>query len=483
MRKYILYAGLLSGLAAAAFGLMLADPVQAVPGAAGDALTMQSADSAGASSPALAVDSASAAFPALAADSAGAAFSALGADSAGAAFTALGADSSGFLKTMAIGPGLVNLSPADQYATYQWGLKNDGELRLVEMKANFKSLDEMYRKRVASGRSGSIGIPNLGPGDFDSTITDAVTGIDINIRPAWDLYDAAENKRQVVVAIIDTGVDYTHQELSNAMWTNSGEIPGDGIDNDGNGYVDDIYGWNFYSGSNAVFVGEEDSHGTHAAGTISAVRGSYGITGITDNQYVKIMSLKALGSIYGIGSPESVIEAIRYAEANGASICNLSMGTTAYSEELAKVIQDSHMLFVVASGNGGSNGIGYNTDIFPVYPASFPYDNVISVANLLFDGSLSKDSNYGPASVDLAAPGTYILSTVPGNNYGFMSGTSMAAPMVTGAAAMLYSYRPELTLPDVKNILLNSARKLDTLNGKTVSGGMLDVYAALSYQP
>ena len=383
------------------------------------------------------------------------------------------------LTAMALGPGLVNLSPADEFSTYQWGLKNDGEFRLMELKSKFKSVDNIYDgKRSGAG----LGIPQPGPDNYESTVIQALTGIDIDIQPAWKLYNQAQNKRSVIVAIIDTGIDINHQELQNAIWTNPGEIDGDGIDNDGNGYVDDIHGWNFYAGNSQIFTGSEDSHGTHAAGTISASRGSYGIAGITDNNYVKIMSLKALGGSDGIGSPGAVIQAIKYAESMGASICNLSMGTSSYSEELAQAIRSSGMLFVVSCGNGGISGLGYNTDTYPVYPASLPYDNVISVANLLFDGSLSKDSNYGAASVDIAAPGTYILSTIPGNAYGFMSGTSMAAPMVTGVAAMLYSYRPEISLTEVKSILLNSSRKLDSLTGKTVSGGLLDAYAALNWQ-
>ena len=379
------------------------------------------------------------------------------------------------LHALALGPGLINLSPSDEFSTYQWGLKNDGEFRLVELKSKFQAIDNIY-----DGRKSNAGNP--GPGDYESTVIGAVTGIDINIQPAWKLYDQAEKKRSVTVAIIDTGIDINHQELKNAIWTNPGEIDGDGIDNDGNGYVDDIHGWNFYSGNNQVFTGREDSHGTHAAGTISAARGAYGIAGITDNNYVKLMPLKSLGGDNGLGSPEAVIKAIHYAEAHGASICNLSMGTTAYSEELAQTIKNSGMLFVVSCGNGGISGLGYDTDIYPVYPASLPYDNVISVANLLFDGRLSKDSNYGATSVDIAAPGSYILSTVPGDAYGFMSGTSMAAPMVTGVATMLYSYRQDISLSDVKNILLNSSRKLDTLTGKMVSGGLLDAYGALTWQ-
>ncbi len=382
------------------------------------------------------------------------------------------------LHVMALGPGLNNLSPSDEFSTYQWGLKNDGEFRLIELVQKFKYVDNLYSE-VNNG--GNLSIPKPGPGNYESKVTHAVSGIDINIQPAWSLYDQAQNKRSVIVAIIDTGIDINHQELRDAIWTNPGEIDGDGIDNDGNGYVDDIHGWNFYSNNNKVFSGSEDSHGTHAAGTISASRGSYGITGITDNNYVKIMPLKALGGKEGVGSPDAVIKAIKYAEEKGASICNLSMGTTGYSEELAQTMKNSHMLFVVSCGNGGVSGLGYNTDVYPVYPASLPYDNIISVANILFDGTLSKDSNYGAASVDIAAPGTYILSTIPDNSYGYMSGTSMAAPMVTGVAAMLYSYRTDISLADVKTIILNSSRKLDTLSGKVVSGGLLDAYSALNW--
>lgn len=385
----------------------------------------------------------------------------------------------------AIEPGLANLSLEDNYATYQWGLKNDGEFQLVEMTSSFQSLDSLYGKRK-NRSSSSISLPVLEPGmlSYQSTVIHAKPGVDINILPAWEQYDAKmpEEKRQVIVAVIDTGIDYNHPELQNAMWNNPGEIPGDGIDNDGNGYIDDIHGWNFYTNSPTLYSGTEDSHGTHTAGTIAAARGSGGVAGITDNQYVKLMSLKALGGPLGIGSPEAVIRAIHYAEDKGASICNLSLGTSVYHEELAECIKNSPMLFVIACGNGDSGGHGYNTDYRPVYPASLPFDNVISVASLLFDGSLSVSSNFGTETVDLAAPGSYILSTAPGGEYAFMSGTSMAAPMVTGTAAMLYSYRTDLPLSAIKSVLLSSARPLPSLTGKTVSGGLLDAYAALNYQ-
>lgn len=385
-------------------------------------------------------------------------------------------DSSGRqVAAYAMGPGIDNLSLGDEFATYQWALKNYGEFQLTEMINRFSPLDYFTGAVDGSGKKRSPG-----PGTYDTKTTTSVAGMDINIKPAWDLYDGAANKRQVIVAIIDTGIDYTHQDLVNSIWTNPNETE-DGIDNDGNGFVDDIHGWNFYNNNNQLFQGEEDSHGTHAAGTIGAARKIYGIAGITDNNYVKLMILKALGGSQGTGSVDGVINAIQYAQANGASICNLSLGTTTYDERLAQAIANSNMLFVIAAGNGDYNGKGYNTDRSPVYPASLPYDNIISVGNLLFDGNLDSSSNFGQASVDISAPGTYILSTIPGNQYAFMSGTSMAAPMVTGAAAMLYSYRTDISLADVKTILLNSSRKLDTLNGKVLSGGLLDVYGALTY--
>ena len=193
------------------------------------------------------------------------------------------------------------------------------------------------------------------------------------------------------------------------------------------------------------------------------------------------MVLKALGTRYGVGEEKAIIEAIRYAEANGASICNLSFGTTEYYPELEKVMRDSKMLFVVSAGNGNAKGIGEDTDQKPDYPSSFDLDNVISAANLMFDGNLAESSNYGAKSVDIAAPGTYIVSTIADSGYGFMTGTSMSAPMVTGAAAMLYSYRTDLQLSDIRKVLLETARKLPTLNGKLSRNGMLDLYAALNY--
>ncbi len=380
--------------------------------------------------------------------------------------------------SMALGPGLNNLSPSDSYASYQWGFKNDGDLHMIESRKKFNNLNEKY-KNVADP-SGLIGLPrNNGPDSYERITTDSVPGIDINILPAWELYEQTPNKREVIVAVIDTGIDLLHPDLQNSFWINTDEIPGDGIDNDNNGFIDDVHGWNFFNGNNQVYVGEEDDHGTHIAGTIAAARNNGGIAGITDNTCIKIMPIKALGTTSGTGTPEMIIQAIQYAEANGAFICNLSSGTPTSYPELNEVIQHSNMLFVVAAGNGDSNDIGYSLDKNPIYPAALPYDNIISVANLMFDGTLDKSSNFGAASVDIAAPGSYIVSTVPGG-YAVMSGTSMAAPMVTGVAAMLYSSHPDWSVPDVKNAIMSSSRKLDSLSGKLVSGGILDAGTAMA---
>ena len=383
----------------------------------------------------------------------------------------------------AYGPGVDNLSSGDPYAQYQWGLRNDGQLQYLEVVNRFK--DSNPRLADAIDLANRLGIPApvvQGPSAYEVQTTNSVKGIDINIQPAWELYDkSTQEHRQVIVAVIDTGVDINHPDIKDAIWINQDEIPGDGIDNDGNGYVDDVYGWNFFHKNNQVFVGGEDDHGTHAVGTIAAARKSLGIAGIADNKYVKIMVLKALRTELGIGEEAAVIEAIRYAEANGASICNLSFGTEIYYPNLEKVMRESNMLFVSAAGNGDKNGIGMNADTNPDYPAAFNLDNSISVANLMFDGNLAKSSNYSANLVDIAAPGTYIVSTTAGGSYGFMTGTSMAAPMVTGVAALVYSYRTDFSLQDVKEALLNSARPLDGLEGKIVSGGVVDAYAALMY--
>lgn len=307
----------------------------------------------------------------------------------------------------------------------------------------------------------------------------AAEGVDVNAEKAWKCY---EPKRDVVVAMIDTGVQYSHPELSGSFWTNTGEIPGNGVDDDGNGYIDDVNGWNFYDNINVVYTGSTEAHGTHCSGTITAKKDNEkGIAGLADYDNIKIMTLKALGGSEGSGTTLSLSLAIRYAEANGASICNLSLGTDTNDTILYKTMKKSKMLFIVAAGNGDASGRAINIDRTPNYPASYDLDNIITVANLRADGTLHTSSDYGSVSVDIAAPGTDIISTSVNSQYAYMTGTSMAAPFVTASAALVYSASDSITLADTKNILLSTAKKLDSLKGKVLTSGIIDCGAAVAY--
>ncbi len=331
----------------------------------------------------------------------------------------------------------------DPYSKIQWALANNG---------TFKG----YRTQVQSK-----------------------SGVDVSAEKAWKYYTPA---RETVIALIDTGVQYQHSELTGSFWTNTDEIPGNGIDDDGNGYVDDVNGWNFYDNNNYVYTGSDDAHGTHCAGTISAKKDNdSGIAGLADYDNIKIMMLKALGGSNGQGTTLSLALAIKYAEANGATICNLSLGTDTNDKVLYRTMKKSNMLFIVAAGNGGEDGRGVDIDKKPSYPASYDLDNIITVANIKADGKLSSSSDYGATSVDIAAPGTDIISTSANGKYAYMTGTSMAAPFVTAAAAMVYSSNADLTLADTKNILLSTVKTDSALTGKVLTGGILDCGSAVAY--
>lgn len=369
------------------------------------------------------------------------------------------------------------LSVTDALAGQQWALYNDGTFKMEEEQNRHPVYETPFGIPFAPGQwtgreGGFYGMTaeEEAAGQSDT----AAEGVDINARQARELYSPS---RDVVVAMIDTGIDYSHEDLQNALWVNGDEIPDNGVDDDGNGYVDDVYGWNFYNNNNRTYTAStDDSHGTHGAGTVAAsTNNGVGIAGIADGGRVKVMTLKALGGRNGSGSTASVIRAIRYAEENGAVICNLSLGSSVNDRALYQAMASSSMLFVVAAGNDGADA-----DRAPSYPACYDLDNIISVANLNYDGRLHASSNYGTRSVDLAAPGSYILSTTPEDNYSYMTGTSMAAPMVTGAAALLYSHHEDVTPADVKEILLSSVTPLETLDGRVRTGGMLNVGAALA---
>lgn len=334
------------------------------------------------------------------------------------------------------------------------------------------------------------------PGRFTSYINNsnkeliATEDVDMNVTEAWE-FMANEDipRREVVVAVIDTGVDYSHPDLADHMWVNENEIPDDHIDNDNNGYVDDIYGWDFYNDDstvchyqyngqlkiNVALPEDNDDHGTHIAGIIAAsVDNGIGIAGTASNIDVKIMVLKINGGEDGSGEVSSAVEAIRYATMMGADICNLSWGTNNNASVIKVAIKESDMLFVAAAGNSGTDN---NEE--PVYPASLDLDNLISVTYVNAYGKLSRLSNFGSETVDLAAPGDNIFSTVVGT-YSSMSGSSMAAPQVCAVAALLYSYHNQLYPSDVKEILLSTYKPLSGLEGRIRYPGIPDAYQAVA---
>jgi subtilisin family serine protease/subtilisin-like proprotein convertase family protein len=293
---------------------------------------------------------------------------------------------------------------------------------------------------------------------------------DIDAPEAWDIQKGNPN---LVIGVIDTGVDYNHVDLQGNIWTNPGEIAGDSIDNDGNGYIDDVRGWDFaYNDNNPSDV---DGHGTHVAGTIAA-RGNngVGVTGVAWN--AKVMPLKFLDDT-GSGSTSNAILAINYATAKGVKITNNSWGGGGYSQALYDSINaagQAGSLFVAAAGNSAQNA-----DVSPMYPAAYNLANIISVASTTRTDSLSSFSNYGLTSVDLGAPGSDIYSLAPGGGYATLSGTSMASPHVAGGAALLWSQNPTWTAQQVKTTLMNTGDSIAALAGKTVSGKRLNVYNAL----
>jgi subtilisin family serine protease len=298
---------------------------------------------------------------------------------------------------------------------------------------------------------------------------------DIDAGAAWDVTTGSAS---VTVGVIDTGVDYLHPDLAANIWINPGEdCPGcrnDGVDNDGNGYVDDWHGWDFKNNDNDPF--DDNGHGTHVAGTIGAIgNNGQGVAGV--NWTVKIVPLKFLGAD-GTGDASDAVEAVLYATSMGVVVTNNSWGGSEYSQALADAVAIADAggsLYVAAAGNSFAN-----TDTSPNYPSGYSAPNIISVAATEQSDARAWFSNYGLRSVDLGAPGTNILSTKPGASYQYLDGTSMATPFVTGAAALAKSAFPSASAAGIKALLLRTVDANTSLAGKTTTGGRLNVGNALA---
>jgi subtilisin family serine protease len=290
----------------------------------------------------------------------------------------------------------------------------------------------------------------------------------------------------VYVGIIDEGYMYKHPDLEANAGTNPGEIPGNGRDDDGNGLVDDVYGWDFDGNNNTVFDGVDDDHGTHVAGTIGAVgNNGAGVAGMC--WQVKLLNAKFLGKRGG--TTANAIKAVDYftnlktraVNPVPIAVTNNSWGGGGFSQALQDAIERANaadILFVAAAGNDGTDN-----DASPHYPSSYPNANIIAVASITSTGALSSFSNYGATTVDIGAPGSGIWSTVPVRSgkkvvpgYASYSGTSMATPHVTGAVALYKAYHPTASGAMIKNtILFGTAVPTNSLDGKTVTGGRLNV--------
>lgn len=340
----------------------------------------------------------------------------------------------------------------------------------VNILASSSESDDFCKRLLATGTVESC-TPNyqlsvsldVGSDPLQSSLWGMSNESGIGALSAWD---TSTGSSDLVVAVIDTGIDYTHEDLISNIWINPGEVPANGIDDDGNGYVDDIRGVNLSVGAaSSTDPMDDNQHGTHVAGTIAAAHGNgVGVRGVSSG--VKLLPIKFMDAS-GSGRLSDAIAAIDYMvdlkvnRGINIKVANNSWGGGGYSPALDAAIRranDAGILFVVAAGNSATD-----IDLFPAYPASYEVDNVVSVAAVDQAQNLATFSNYGAVGVDIAAPGADITSTLPGQRYGSLSGTSMAAPHVAGSLALLLSVEPTISVSDAVARLLETGRDLPTL--------------------
>lgn len=304
----------------------------------------------------------------------------------------------------------------------------------------------------------------------------AQTSAPINVVESWTIASPSSAVTPVV-AVVDTGVDFEHTFFvqSGAIWSNVDEIPDNGVDDDGNGFIDDVRGWNFAYNNNWPM--DDDNHGTHVAGIVMGVTQDM-LNSPVQPARIRIMPLKFLNS-NGSGTTSDAVKAIYYAVNNGAKVINNSWGGGGYSQSLLDALTYAYnqkVVIVSAAGNAASNN-----DALPIYPASYPIPGMISVASTTDSDLLSGFSNYGLNSVHVGAPGSSIWSTLPNNQYGRSSGTSMAAPFVAGLAAQMLRENSDLTAYQVKELIFSSGQVLASLQNRTVSQKRINVLGAVDF--
>lgn len=377
--------------------------------------------------------------------------------------------------------------------TYLFDLAKKNENSFLS-KAHALSVEYIQKSQL--GKRDHLPMPVYSAGQDSSKAVSSVFN-DPEVSRVWSFKDLEENgvsverayrefqskdQKEVIVAVVDTGVDYNHEDLKDVMWKNPGEIEMNGIDDDNNGYIDDIYGINTLirskDGKATTNIMDTHSHGTHVSGTIGAKQNNQkGIAGIASN--VKIMGIRTVPN-NGDERDIDVAEAFIYAAKNGAKIINCSFGK--FNNEGQNLIPDTikyigenyNVLVVAAAGNDSSD-----LDKNPSYPASFKNDNLLVIASTSESGKLSYFSNYGKVDVDVAAPGSNIYSTTPNNRYGSMSGTSMATPTTVGVLAEVLSHNEKLSAVELKNLVMNSSTKSSFYKNKMQSEGRVDLYNTL----
>lgn len=352
-------------------------------------------------------------------------------------------------------------NPAIEYAEPNYILHVDGQRD-----------GEPAEKIPAVAEFGKLwGMKNVGQNDAANT--PGVVGADISATKAWAI---TTGNHDVKVAVIDTGVDYTHPELKDNIFNNTAEVAGNGIDDDGNGFIDDVRGWNF-AGVSTNDPMDDNEHGTHCSGTIGANGDGGGkIAGVT--WHVQIMPVKFLtGS--GSGTLADAVKAIQYATKMKVNVMSNSWGGGGYTQSMFDAIKearDAGILFIAAAGNDADNA-----DSRPHYPAGYQLENVIAVAATTNQDTLASFSTYGKRTVHIAAPGHKIFSSIPVSkgSYDTFSGTSMATPHVSGAAALLWGTDMNMTYAQVKERLLKSRDFIPGLARKINTSGRLNIYNAL----
>ncbi len=363
----------------------------------------------------------------------------------------------------------VRLQNGADHKAFLSEVQNDPDVEYVEPNYILKKIDGQ-----ATDDSRVYSIEEAQSVTSQSVGTYSQSGPNTKVTQAWGAMSASASDVPVV-AIIDTGLDYNHSIFvnSNAIWRNPGEIANNSIDDDGNGYIDDTMGWNFFAGNKLPF--DDDEHGTHVAGIVLGVTQDIFASPMAAAK-IKIMPLKFLGAD-GSGSTSNAVSAIYYAVNNGANIINNSWGGSTYSQSLHDAVTYAythHVAVISAAGNYGSNN-----DATPLYPANYPVPSNMAVAATTDYDNLASFSNYGKTSVRIAAPGVSIYSTVPGNGFKYMSGTSMAAPFVAGMAAVALREAPNLTGYQIVNLLANSGSHLSQLVPTTITGNRGDGYQSV----